>query len=152
MFRIYPMSTEFESIFDDITSKAFNQDDVYPPYNIFTEGDKGIIEIACTGMDESNLKAYFDDGFLIVEGKHPEQNNRVYNHKGLSTKDFRKKFRLEKNWEVKEIDVVNGLMQITLEQNKPEKQLIPINKSNALEQPKEDKTDKTDKTDKEGSE
>jgi len=40
-------------------------------------------------------------------------------------------------WEVKEIDVKNGLMQIILEQNVPKKQLIPINKSNALEQLKE---------------
>ncbi len=132
------MSQVFENIFDDFTSKAFNQDDVYTPYNIFTEDEKGIIEIAVTGLDEKDLKAYFDDGYLVVEGKHPkDEENRSYNHKGLSTKDFKKKFKLEKNWEVKEIDVKNGLMQIILEQNVPKKQLIPINKSNALEQPKE---------------
>jgi len=84
MFRIYPMSQEFENIFDDFTSKAFNQDDVYPPYNIFTEDEKGIIEIAVTGLDEKDLKAYFDDGYLVVEGKHPKDDeNRTYNHKGL---------------------------------------------------------------------
>jgi molecular chaperone IbpA len=145
MFNIYPITRDFDEIFENFTSSVYKVDNNYPPYNIFTIEDEeryGKIEIACAGIPEENIKVYFDDSdLLVVEGTYPEAKERQYTHKGLSTKDFAKKFRLEKNWEIKEVNYENGLLEILLIQNKPKKQFIPINKSNILE----DKSHKNEK-------
>ncbi len=130
MFYTYPDTQEAENLFDTFTTDAFKADSSYPPYSIYTtnsEEPRGFIEIAITGLTEDNIKVYFDDGVLIVEGAHPEAEERIYAHRGLSTKDFVKKFKLEKNWEVKDIQAKNGLLIIELIQNKPKKQFLTIN-------------------------
>jgi len=129
MFRnFYPISRDFESIFEDFTDKAFKQADAYPVYNIYTseDNDEAFIEIAVTGLGEENLKAYDDEGMLVIEGKYPEdETGKRYFHRGLSRKDFTRKFKID-NFYVEEISVVNGLMSIHLRKQAPERKSIPI--------------------------
>jgi molecular chaperone IbpA len=127
LHNFYPISREFDAIFDDFTRKAFKSADTYPVYNIFEDESEIHIEIAVTGLGEENLKAYIDDGYLVVEGKYPDEKDKNFIHKGLSKKDFIRKFWLDKNYEVEEIDVKNGLMQIKVVKKEPDRLLIPIN-------------------------
>ena len=135
LHNFYPISKDFETIFSDFTDRAFKTSNSYPVFNIYytEDNEEAFIEIAVTGMGEENLKAYKDDeGVLVIEGKFPEEpEGRNYVHRGLSRKDFVRKFKIE-NFEVEEIDVKNGLMKIHLKKVKPERKLIPINEKKEI--------------------
>ncbi len=125
----YPTNTDhLFADFEEATS-ANKPVSNYPPFNIFFEGedDVGVIEVSCAGLSVNDLDVYFEDSTLIVEGTYPEKEERKYSHKGLSTKDFKRKFKLERNNQVDTVTVENGLMRITLKTVEPERQLITIN-------------------------
>ena len=141
--RTYPITDNFDDLFEELASSSYKSDVNYPPYNIYMETDDtdqeegliiepsptGIIEIAVTGLSETDVQVYFDDGILVVEGNYPKDNDKIkqYEHRGLSSKDFVKKIQLEKNWEVEDIEVYNGLMTISFKENKPKKTFLAIN-------------------------
>jgi molecular chaperone IbpA len=127
LHNFYPISREFDAIFSDFTKKAFNTADAYPVYNIYEDDNVVFIEIAVTGLGEENLKAYLDEGYLVIEGNYPEDHDKKYVHKGLSKKNFKRKFWIDKTYEVEEIDVQNGLMKIKIVHKEPDKKLIEIN-------------------------
>jgi len=129
----YPITADFDKLFEDFTNELTKSSTNYPPYNIGTiqkEDTKyGLIEIAVTGLTEKDVKVYFDDeGLLTIEGKYPKIETEInYNFKSLSSKDFTRKFKLEKNYTVKAVQLENGLLRIFLKEDKPEIQTIPIN-------------------------
>ena len=125
MKHLLPVGTNFEDLFGTFTKSAFNADASYPPYNVYQMNDKEFIELAVTGLTKDDIKAYNEDGLLIIEGKYPE-NEKTYFHKGLSQKDFKRKFQLTQNYEVQEIKVENGLCTISLVENKPETKYLKI--------------------------
>jgi len=130
----------------------------YPPYSIATQkrGDEtiGFIYVACTGLTQDDVQVYFDEDTLVIEGDFVPQEEQekqeemiVYTHKGLSTKGFKRKFKLEKNYKVKEVTLKNGLMRIELNKEVPEKQLITINpKSSRPDVNSADSVDSTEVT------
>jgi molecular chaperone IbpA len=136
---LYPITRDFGTLFDTFQESAFKADTSYPVYNTFkidnpdeiNADSKSFIEIAVTGLSEKDIKAYFDeDNYLVIEGKYPEED-RTYFHRGLSRKDFKRKFELGKNVEVKNITVKNGILIVELQDNIPETKLIPINTQDA---------------------
>lgn len=139
MFTFYPISKDFDSVLESLTSDAYKSAPTYPPYNIFEEEQGGVIEMAVTGLSEKDIQIYFDeDNYLVIEGKYPDTSEKMYKHKGLSKKDFTRKFRLEKNYNVQSAEVKDGLLRIALHREDPKRQLIPINTQNALDAPAEE--------------
>ena len=99
----------------------------YPPYNVFETDEGAGIEIAVTGLAKDDLEVYFDeDKYLVVQGTYGQSGDKEYTHKGLSTKDFKRKFQLAKHYGVESVEVLNGLMSIKLKKIEPEKKMIPI--------------------------
>jgi molecular chaperone IbpA len=134
---LYPITRDFGDLFDTFTESAFKADNSYPVYNTYKtedeEKEKLFIEIAITGLTEKDVKAYFDeDNYLVIEGKYPEEE-RSYFHRGLSRKDFKRKFELGKNLEVKSITAKNGVLTVELQDNIPEIELIPISNDSSGE-------------------
>lgn len=125
MKHLLPVGTNFEDLFGTFTKSAFNSDTIYTPYNIYESNGAEFIELAVTGLAKDDIKAYYEDGLLIIEGIYPEIE-KSYHHKGLSQKDFKLKFQLAQNVEVKEIKVENGLCTISLAENKPETKYLNI--------------------------
>lgn len=122
---ILPISSEIENLFQNIEENALKSDKMYPPYNIYKADDNHYIEIAVTGLSKDDIKAYNEDGYLIVEGTYPEEEREYYSHT-LSRKNFKRKFVLKQYWEVKDIIVKNGLCSIEIYENKPETNYIEI--------------------------
>jgi molecular chaperone IbpA len=99
----------------------------YPPHNIekLTQDDY-LLTLAVAGFGHQNLKAFVQNGRLIIEGKRiPEgyQENPYkadYIYKGISFRDFRQEFVLGDNVDVTEIHLDNGLLQIKLQKMIPE--------------------------------
>ena len=136
MFYTLPITKHFDELFDEFTTKSYNVQDNNPPYNVATiskdelDSTMGLIEIAATGLSKKDIKVYFDDeGKLVIEGKHHKPSkelNIIYNYKGLSTKDFVRKFRLEKNFKVHSVILKDGLLRIFLKEEKPEVEYLEI--------------------------
>ena len=132
----YPVSRGFDDIFEEFTNQAFKADENYPPYNYYTEDENDVVDIAVAGFDEKDIKVYFDeDGYLTITGSIEKEQNRDYKHRSLSMKNFKRKFRLDKHLEVKNVTLKNGILRIVMHENKVEPQLIPINTANSLENP-----------------
>lgn len=105
----------------------------YPPYNIRKDGEnKYVIEFAVAGFGESDLSIELDKGVLRVRGTvtrvEGDEDNLLY--KGIADRPFDRQFALEDTVEVKNADLLNGMLRIGLEKMvelSPVK-TIPINK------------------------
>lgn len=94
----------------------------YPPYNIFrVDDDNYIIEIALAGFSQSEIDVEIKDGVLTVEGKKDkESEEKNYLHKGISARQFRRKFTLSDTIVVHGADFENGILTVSLENVIPE--------------------------------
>lgn len=113
----------FPSIFSfgfDELMKSFDkqfQNLAFPPFNIRKENDNlYIIEMAVAGFSKNELNVEIDKGILKVSGNYnnsPLHENFVY--KGISEKNFERQFVISDSIEVKNAELINGILRICLE-------------------------------------
>jgi molecular chaperone IbpA len=94
----------------------------YPPYNIVKVDDnKYVIEMAVAGFGKSNLDIEIQDGTLVVSGQsqladmYEEGINNTYLYKGIADRNFTRKFSIADTVEIKNADLINGMLKIWLE-------------------------------------
>ena len=94
----------------------------YPPYNIVKVDDnKYVIEMAVAGFGKSNLDIEIQDGTLVVSGQsqladmYEEGINNTYIYKGIADRNFTRKFSIADTVEIKNADLINGMLKIWLE-------------------------------------
>ena len=109
----------------------------YPPYNIAKVDDnKYVIEMAVAGFGKHNIDLELQDGTLTIKGglnldeiespyKDPT-GTMQYIYKGIADRVFTRKFTLADSVEVKNAELVNGMLKvwlenIILEEKKPKK-------------------------------
>ena len=93
----------------------------YPPYNIEKLTDnKYCITMAVSGFDESNLNIDVKENILSVTGDSSKDDNREYLYKGISSRNFERRFRLADYVEVESANLSNGLLNIILVRELPE--------------------------------
>ncbi len=120
----------FDRIWNELDNALTNSVDtsnVFPRHNVVKVSDKDyLIELALAGYEQGDLAVELEDGVLVISGEK-EDESVEYLHKGISTKKFRRTFRLNENVEVKNAKFANGLLVIELAHNIPEeKQPIQI--------------------------
>lgn len=120
----------FDHLWTEIERLSTGADCSFPKHNVVKHSNiEYSIELALAGYDRSDLEVELKEGILVVRGtKHPE-DNKEYLHKGISTKNFTKTFRLSEHVVVDGADFVNGLLVINLKVVVPEEKrprLIPI--------------------------
>lgn len=104
-------------IHDDLTKNIPN----YPPYNIKKiDENKYTIELAVAGFSKSNIDITLDDDKLIVKGMTMDENDENYLFKGIANRAFTRMFALSDHVEVKNAEMVNGMLKIFLEKIIPE--------------------------------
>lgn len=96
----------------------------YPPYNIKKTGDNTYsIEIAVAGFGEQNIDIELKDNSLVVKGttslETPEENE-TFLFKGIANRAFTRAFALDDQVEVKDAEMINGMLKIFLERIIPE--------------------------------
>ena len=105
---------------DTALTNSVDQTNVFPRHNIVKVSDESyLIELALAGYDHDDLTVELEEGLLVITGEK-EDGEVEYLHKGISTKKFRRTFRLNENVEVKDAEFVNGLLSIQLEHVVPE--------------------------------
>lgn len=99
----------------------------YPPFNIVKNDENNYtIEMAVAGFGKQNLDIEMDGGSLIVKGSYTlddlyeERDQSSYIFKGIAARPFTRKFKLADTVEVKDAELINGMLKIFLENVIPE--------------------------------
>jgi len=93
----------------------------YPPYNIHKDDDQYIIEMAVAGFTEDDIDIEVQDDVLKVVGSaSTSTNSSSYLHRGIANRGFTRNFNLAETIEVKSASLINGMLQICLENIVPE--------------------------------
>lgn len=103
----------------------------YPPYNIeLLDDDKYRITMAVAGFAKQDVIIEVQENTLKVIGqkedvseeKQANPTQRKFLHKGISERNFERKFQLGDNVKVLAADIQHGLLHIDLERVVPEAQ------------------------------
>jgi len=98
----------------------------WPPYNIRKiEENKYIIEMAVAGFGSQDIEVTLDDSILRVKGstesQFPTQGEKgEVLYKGIADRTFVRDFTLADTIEVKNAELVNGMLRLFLENVIPE--------------------------------
>ena len=94
----------------------------YPPFNISKVDDNNyVIEMAVAGFGKSNLDINIQDNVLTVSGRlEGDYDDSNYLYKGISGRAFTRKFALADTVEIRNADLINGMLKIFLENIIPE--------------------------------
>lgn len=111
-----PFSVGFESILDDLKKVSKNYP-TYPPYNIRkVKEDTYVIEMAVAGFTKNDLEVTLDGNKLVVRGtSHDSSQSENYIFKGIADRNFTRTFTLSDKVEIKNAEMVNGMLKIWLE-------------------------------------
>jgi len=110
----------FDRVFDQISNPQQKQS--YPPYNVVKlDDDRYVIEIAVAGFSEDDILIRVVKDELTVTGSASKSDSDIdYVHKGISSRDFERRFTLANTIEVDGAEVVNGVLKIGLTNVIPE--------------------------------
>ena len=98
----------------------FTRVSTYPPYNIKEKDDKGVIEFAVAGFAEKDLKIEVKENTLSVYGCKDDKNSDDFYHKGISDRNFTKRFQLHKQIVITDAELKDGLLKIAYHREIPE--------------------------------
>jgi molecular chaperone IbpA len=94
----------------------------YPPYNIVkTDDNRYVIEMAVAGFGKHNLELELNDGVLTIVGNTTvsdlvkEGLDNAYLYKGIADRSFTRKFTLADTIEIKNAELINGMLRVWLE-------------------------------------
>jgi len=101
--------------------EGFRRVSTYPPYNIKEQkDDQGVIEFAVAGFAEKDLKVEVKENALSVYGcKGDASDADDFWHKGISDRNFTKKFQLHKHIVVDNAELKDGLLKISYHRDIP---------------------------------
>lgn len=102
----------------------------YPPHSVLKLDENTLVlQMALVGIDAEQLTLESTGSkFTISYEPIPEDivENIDTQYKGISTRKFRKSFRLEDPWEVSNATLNNGLLEVTVSQVKEPVKTIDI--------------------------
>lgn len=113
-----PMLLGFDHVDRLLERIAKQPGDSYPPYNIEEIGASGLrISLAVAGFAPEDMSVEVENNQLVIQGRQPEQPERVYLHRGIAARQFRRVFVLAEGLEVVSAAFENGILAIDL--NRP---------------------------------
>ncbi|WP_338517024.1 Hsp20 family protein [Alteromonas gracilis] len=123
LYRSFIGSDHLASLID-AASRAEKQS-TYPPYNIELLGDdKYRVTMAIAGFSKDDVSIQVEENTLTITGskkaEEKEGAERKFLHKGISERNFERKFQLGDHVKVLAADMENGLLHIDMERVIPE--------------------------------
>lgn len=99
----------------------------YPPFNLKKVDDnKYVVELAVAGFGKQDVELTLEGGKLVIKGQTTLDTliqdgvDVTYLHKGIADRAFTRTFSLADNVEVKNAEMLNGILKIWLEHIIPE--------------------------------
>jgi molecular chaperone IbpA len=105
------------------TVGGLDAETAYPPYNIERLGENQYrISMALAGFVEDELNIEVKEQTLTVKGeKKPDTTERHFLHRGIAARSFERRFQLADHVEVQGASLKDGLLDIDLVRNVPER-------------------------------
>ncbi|QAU44424.1 small heat shock protein HspD [Bradyrhizobium guangzhouense] len=111
----------FDRLFDLAEMAQRAGEDNYPPYNIERlSEDRYQISLAVAGFASSDFAITAEQNVVTIEGNKPDHGERNFIHRGISTRNFKRKFNLADYVQVKSASFENGLLKVDLVREIPE--------------------------------
>ena len=119
---LWRSSVGFDRFFDLVENSAhWNADDNYPPYNIERLGEDSYqISLAVAGFSPDEISITAEQNVVTIEGNKPDNAEREFLYRGISTRQFKRQFNLADYVQVKNASFDNGLLKIELVREIPE--------------------------------
>jgi molecular chaperone IbpA len=121
-----PFAIGFDKFFDrfkDLQNQAAKAI-TYPPYNIRKTGDNTyVIEMAVAGFGKQDIEITLDENTLKIDGhvKRDADDDKNYLFKGIAERPFSRAFTLADTVEIKNAELINGMLRIWLDNMVPQK-------------------------------
>lgn len=123
---MHKFAVGFDNLFDEMMRINAQQGSTnYPPYDIIQiTDDEYMISLAVAGFGPDSIEVTKEGNYLIIEGKpwNTIDNNITYLHKGISTRHFRREFKLADHVDIENANLELGILNIHLKRNVPEEQ------------------------------
>ena len=116
-----PFTVGYDKFFADLEdlAKTASKSVAYPPYNIKAVGkDKYVIEMAVAGFAKTDIEISLQGNKLVVEGSAQEEDKNElqdFIFKGIANRNFTRTFNLADKIEIKDAEIVNGMLKVWLE-------------------------------------
>lgn len=125
---LYHSTLGFDTILADLerlTRSHYVENDKYPPHNIIKINDyEYIVEMSIAGFTKDDIDIMVENNILSIKGEQKKENsNYNYIHKGIATRSFSKSIKLLETVEVKNAEIVDGILRIYLVNIIPESKL-----------------------------
>jgi len=119
---LYRSFVGFDRLADLLDAAGAEAATGYPPYNIERTGDNAYrVEVAVAGFKAEDINIEVKENLLTVQGrKAANDETRTYLHRGLAERNFERRFQLADYVVVKDAQLANGLLSISLERELPE--------------------------------
>jgi len=129
MSRISVFSAPFLLGFDAFEARVQSMAkaaDGYPPYNIerlalSKSAEHYQITIAVAGFSSGELEIISEDNQLLVRGRHLDDDEHQFLHRGIAMRQFQRSFLLAEGMKVEGADLRDGILIIGVERPKIEK-------------------------------
>ena len=116
-----PFSVGYDSMLKRLEQLSSTVKTSYPPYNIKKIDDnKYVVELAIAGFARSDIEITMQDDKLIISGKTSDDDESNFLYKGIANRAFSRTFTLADTVEVKNADLINGMLKVWLENVIPE--------------------------------
>jgi|TARA_B110000908_G_scaffold168620_1_gene223898 molecular chaperone IbpA len=119
--QLFPRSAfiGFDHLFNELEYATRHANDHYPPHNIVrTSEDEFVIEVAVAGFAQEEIDVEQKERSLTISGKHESRDREVI-HRGISTKPFKRQFRLSEYVLVTGASLKDGILAVTLKMEIP---------------------------------
>jgi molecular chaperone IbpA len=88
----------------------------YPPYNIKqVKENKYVIEMAVAGFAKSDIEMTLEGNKLVIKAASKDAEEEEYLYKGIANRAFERTFTLADKVEIKDAELMNGMLKIWLE-------------------------------------
>ena len=132
-FGAHPLLLGFEQLERLVERTAKSAGEGYPPFNIELTAENAYrITLAVAGFRESDLAITVEDRQLVIRGRQgPDDEGRIFLHRGIAARQFQRSFVLADGVEVAGASMENGLLHVDLNRSVPDAvvQTIQIQKS-----------------------
>ena len=126
-----PFTIGFDKFFEQVKELQNQATKVvtYPPYNIRKSGENTyVIEMAVAGFGKQDIEITLEDNTLKVNGNISNTgDDKNYLFKGIAERPFARTFTLADTVEIKNAELVNGMLRIFLDNMIPEKKTKKVN-------------------------
>ncbi len=117
-----PFTVGYDKFFKDIeevTKNVTKNVSSYPPYNIKqVSKNKYVIELAVAGFAKSDIEVTLEGNKLVIKGSAQENDineEESFLFKGIANRNFTRAFTLADKIEIKDAEMVNGMLRVWLE-------------------------------------